>query len=62
MGQVMGPQHVERLSRARELLSANFDTADTVLTCYSAAGFHEDVQGSEQPRRALISLADLYQG
>lgn len=61
-GQVMGPQHVERLNRARELLSANFDTADTVLTCYSAAGFHGDLQAGGQHRAALISLEDLYRG
>jgi hypothetical protein len=61
-GQVMAPQHVERLNRARDLLSANFDTTGTVLTCYSAAGFHDDLQTSKQPRQALISLADLYRG
>ncbi len=59
-GQRMGPQHVERLNRARDLLSANFDTADTVLTCYSAAGFHENLQASGRSRLALISLEDLY--
>lgn len=59
-GQVMGPQHVERLSRARGLLAASFDTTGTVLTCYSAAGFHPDLKRDGSSRLALVSLADLY--
>jgi hypothetical protein len=59
-GQVMGRQHVERLGRARDLLSATFDTTDCVLACYSGAGFHEDLTSRSQPGVALISLADLY--
>jgi hypothetical protein len=58
----MGPAHVERLTRARDLLSANFDTTGTVLACYGAAGFHEELTASQKPRQALISLADLYRG
>lgn len=59
-GQVMGLQHVERLRRARDLLSANFDVADCVLACYSAAGFHEDLRESQGPRLVLVALEDLY--
>ena len=37
---VMDLRHVERLRRARDLLAVKgFDTRDTVLTCYSGAGF-----------------------
>ncbi|MFI9505264.1 ATP-binding protein [Nocardia sp. NPDC052566] len=36
--------HVDRLSRARELLSAKgYDTSQTILTCYSGAGFDENL-------------------
>lgn len=59
-GQVMGRHHVERLSRARDLLSASFDTADCVLACYSAAGFHDDLTSAKDARLALVALADLY--
>jgi hypothetical protein len=60
-GETMDSSHIERLARARELLSAHFDTADCVLACYSAAGFHPDLTATRDPRLALISLADLYQ-
>ena len=30
----MGGYHVERLARARDLLSASHDTSDCVLACY----------------------------
>jgi AAA+ ATPase superfamily predicted ATPase len=37
--------HVDRLRRARELLSAKgYDTSQTVLTCYSGAGFDENLR------------------
>lgn len=61
-GQVMGYEHVARLARARDLLSARFDTSGCVLACYSAAGFRDDLRDMRDPRLALISLADLYQG
>jgi uncharacterized protein len=36
---------VDRLRRARELLSAKgYDTSQTVLTCYSGAGFDENLR------------------
>ena len=59
-GEVMGGQHVERLARARDLLSASYDTADCVLACYSAAGFHDDRRAASNSRLALITLDDLY--
>jgi hypothetical protein len=37
--------HVDRLRRARELLSAKgYDMSQTVLTCYSGAGFDENLR------------------
>lgn len=59
-GQVMGRQHTERLERARDLLAASFDVSDCVLTCYSAAGFHDDLRSAAGPRPALFTLDDLY--
>jgi hypothetical protein len=59
-GQVMDRQHVERLARARDLLSASFDTSDCVLACYSAGGFHDELRASKDRRLALISLDDIY--
>lgn len=39
--------HVERLRRARELLSAKgYDTSRTVLTCYSGAGFDQNLRAA----------------
>jgi uncharacterized protein len=59
-GQTMGGHHVERLARARDLLSASYDTSDCVLTCYSAAGFHDDLLKAKDLRLALITLDDIY--
>src|SRR5215468_4144135 len=59
-GQAMGMQHVERLGRARDLLSANYDTTDCLFACYAAAGFHGDLCASEDPRLVLVTLEDLY--
>lgn len=59
-GKVMDHRHVERLARARDLLSGSFDTSDCVLACYSAAGFHDDLRTATDPRLALITLDDVY--
>jgi hypothetical protein len=56
----MGGHHVERLARARDLLSADYDTSDCVLACYSAAGFHDDLRAARDPRLALVTLDDIY--
>lgn len=56
----MGMQHVERLRRARDLLAANFDTTDCVLTCYSAAGFTDDLRSATDTRLSLVTLNDIY--
>lgn len=63
-GEVMGISHLRRLERAAALLSAaRYDTRDTILACYSAAGFAPDLrdQAARDPRRIrLISAEDLY--
>jgi AAA+ ATPase superfamily predicted ATPase len=63
-GEVMGLRQLARLGRARDLLAAKkYDTSGTVLACYSAAGFDQDLRG--QAARApgnilLIGAEDLY--
>lgn len=59
-GEIMGGHHLERLTRARDLLSVRYDTSACVLACYSAAGFHDDLRAARDPRIALISLDDIY--
>lgn len=61
-GQVMNRRHVERLARARDLLAVKgYDTAHTVLACYSGAGFAEELraEAARQPL-ALIDPERLY--
>jgi hypothetical protein len=60
-GEVMSRSHVERLGRARDLLSASFDTTACGLACYSAAGFSDELRTSDDPRLVLVWLDDLYQ-
>jgi AAA+ ATPase superfamily predicted ATPase len=58
---VMDNRHVERLRRARDLLTAKgFDTRDTVLACYSGAGFHPDLAADKPNNVRLIGLGQLY--
>ncbi|MBV9445255.1 MAG: ATP-binding protein [Streptosporangiaceae bacterium] len=58
---VMDLRHVERLRRARDLLAAKgFDTRDTVLSCYSGAGFSRELQAAQSPDLRLVGLDQLY--
>ncbi|MGH3260828.1 MAG: ATP-binding protein, partial [Trebonia sp.] len=58
---VMDQRHVERLRRARDLLTVKgFDTRDTVLACYSGAGFHPDLVTDTPSGLRLIGLDQLY--
>jgi AAA+ ATPase superfamily predicted ATPase len=58
---VMDQRHVERLRRARDLLAVKgFDTRDTVLACYSGAGFHPDLTAAQPGDVRLIGLDQLY--
>jgi AAA+ ATPase superfamily predicted ATPase len=57
----MDQRHLERLRRARDLLTAKgFDTRDTVLACYSGAGFHPDLAADTPNDVRLIGLDQLY--
>ncbi|WP_018348078.1 AAA family ATPase [Longispora albida] len=58
-GDVMGRRHVDRLSRARDLLAGKgYDTTGTVLACYGGAGFTEDIR--RDGRAVLVDLETLY--
>jgi uncharacterized protein len=61
-GTVMGLNHLERLRRARELLTGRgMDTGDCSLACFSAAGFSDALRAeAERDEVVLIGLADLY--
>ena len=61
-GRVMGVCEIDRLRRARDLLAGRgYDTSDTVLACYSGAGFDPGLAtGSAAERIALVGLDELY--
>jgi hypothetical protein len=62
-GEVMGIGHLNKLRRARDLLSAKGEpTADAVLACYSGTGFTAELRelAASDPRILLVSLQDLY--
>lgn len=62
--EVMGPRHVERLRRARDLLAVKgYNTSRAVLACYSGAGFSDDLRAAAQSDDIrLIDLGQLYPG
>ena len=60
---VMTLRHLERLRRARDLLSVRgYDTRDALLACYSGAGFDADLHNAARAGQhvKLIGLGDLY--
>jgi hypothetical protein len=61
---VMGLRHLERLRRARDLISAkgDLDTSGTLLMCFSGAGFDDELrrQAREDARILLVDLETLY--
>jgi len=59
---VMTIRHLERLRRARDLLSVRgYDTRSAKLTCYSGAGFDADLHDAARTDQhvRLIGLDDL---
>jgi hypothetical protein len=57
----MDAGHLEHLRRARDLLAVKgFDTRDTILACYSGAGFTPDLRAAHEESAALIGLDQLY--
>lgn len=63
-GDIMDIRHLERLRRARDLLSVKgYDTAATILACYGGAGFSDELKSlaATDPRVLLAGLDQLYQ-
>ena len=55
----MTPGHIRRLQRARDLLAVKgYDTSATRLTCYSGAGFDDDLR-AEARTGSHVKLVDL---
>jgi hypothetical protein len=62
-GKVMGIRHIERLRRARALLTIKgYDTTDTTLVCYSGAGFDRALQAASENSDVLLVDADRLYG
>jgi len=61
-GETMTGRHLDRLRRARDLLAPKgYHTRDTVLACYGANGFDDDLRAaSRRGDVTLIDVADLY--
>ncbi|NUR70627.1 MAG: ATP-binding protein [Hamadaea sp.] len=60
-GEVMGTHHLDRLARARELLTLKgYATDDTVLACYGGAGFTPELIAAAAKDRRIL-LVDLHQ-
>jgi hypothetical protein len=63
-GEVIGHHHLERLTRARELLTLKgYLTDNTVLACFGGAGFTKELTAAaaDNDRIVLIGLDHLYQ-
>lgn len=60
---MLGPRHVRRLARAKELLAAKgFDTRETKLACYSGVGFEPELRDNPGDNVVLVPLERLYEG
>jgi hypothetical protein len=59
---VMGPRHLARLARARDLLAGRgFDTSSASLACYSGAGFDSGLRAAASDENVtLVDAARLY--
>jgi uncharacterized protein len=52
---------VERVRRARDLLAVKgFDTRDALLSCYSGAGFDDELRATQDHDIRLVGLDQLY--
>jgi AAA+ ATPase superfamily predicted ATPase len=63
-GEVIGHHHLDRLVRARELLTLKgYDTEGTVLTCYGGSGFTEELAAAaaKNDQILLVDLDRLYE-
>ena len=65
-GEVMGGDQAERLRQIRSLLAAQgrYDTSQTKLLCFSAAGFKDSLQleATEDSDLILVDANELYGG
>jgi AAA+ ATPase superfamily predicted ATPase len=61
-GTVMGMPHLERLRRARDVLTARgVDTTDCALACFSATGFSDALRAeADRGEVLLVGLEELY--
>jgi uncharacterized protein len=61
-GKRPGTRHLDRLLRARDMLSDRFDTRSTVLALYGGAGFDSDLIAAASTRSdvILVDLARIY--
>lgn len=62
-GTVMGLRHLDRLSRARDLLvRSGFDVSQAALTCFSGAGFDQDLEdaAAHRPDVLLVGLDRIF--
>jgi hypothetical protein len=62
-GRVMGLRHLQRLIRARELLTQQgIDASGATMVCYSGAGFDDELRAAatEKPDVLLVDPARLY--
>jgi uncharacterized protein len=59
-GDTMDLRLLAPLRRARDLLAASFDTAGTVLACYSGAGFDAELRAAAGPDVVLADLDAIY--
>src|SRR6266516_4952596 len=58
---VMNLGHVERLRRARDILTVKgFDTRDALISCYSGAGFSDGLRAAQDHDIRLVGLDQLY--
>ncbi len=58
-GRTMGPAHSRRLRRAKDVLAAKgYDVRDTLLACYSGAGFDGALRSETDVR--TVGLDELY--
>lgn len=62
-GEVMDLHHLDRLARARDLLTLKgFDTDSTILACYGGGGFRKELtaRAGKDDRVLLVGLDELY--
>jgi hypothetical protein len=59
-GDKMGVRHLARLQRARSTLAGKrFDTSQTVLACYSSAGFDAELHGAARSPDVMLAGLDM---